>query len=98
MGASGNSLVSPEIIGAANLPAARCLLVAVADAFEGGQVVEQGRGINPGLAIIARAHSQAEYEHLERHGATHVIMGEHEIGKAMISDIPKLTAGAARSE
>jgi CPA2 family monovalent cation:H+ antiporter-2 len=94
---TGNA-ADPEIIGAANLPAARCLLVAVADAFEGGQVVEQGRGINPGLAIIARAHSQAEYEHLERHGATHVIMGEHEIGKAMISDIPKLTAGAAQSE
>ncbi|MDQ2955218.1 MAG: Kef family K(+) transporter, partial [Pseudomonadota bacterium] len=58
---AGNA-ADPEIIGAANLPAARCLLVAVADAFEGGQVVEQGRAINPGLPIIARAHSQAEYE------------------------------------
>jgi monovalent cation:H+ antiporter-2, CPA2 family len=94
---TGNA-ADPEIIGAANLPAARCLLVAVADAFEGGQVVEQGRGINPGLAIIARAHSQAEYEHLERHGATHVIMGEHEIGKAMLADIPPLTAGGGQSE
>ena len=94
---TGNA-ADPEIIGAANLPAARCLLVAVADAFEGGQVVEQGRGINPGLPIIARAHSQAEYEHLERHGATHVIMGEHEIGKAMLADIPKLTAGGGQSE
>jgi K+:H+ antiporter len=94
---TGNA-ADPEIIGAANLPAARCLLVAVADAFEGGQVVEQGRAINPGLAIIARAHSQAEYEHLERHGATHVIMGEHEIGKAMLADIPPLTAGGGRSE
>jgi CPA2 family monovalent cation:H+ antiporter-2 len=94
---AGNA-ADPEIIGAANLGAARCLLVAVADAFEGGQVVEQGRGINPGLPIIARAHSQAEYEHLERHGATHVIMGEHEIGKAMLADIPRVTAGGWQSE
>ena len=94
---AGNA-ADPEIIGAANLGAARCLLVAVADAFEGGQVVEQGRAINPGLPIIARAHSQAEYEHLERHGATHVIMGEHEIGKAMLADIPQVTADGAQSE
>ena len=93
---AGNA-ANPEIIGAANLLEARCLLVAVADAFEGGQVVEQGRAINPGLPVIARAHSQAEYEHLERHGATHVIMGEHEIGKAMLSDVPRVTAGGARS-
>jgi CPA2 family monovalent cation:H+ antiporter-2 len=78
----------PEAIAAANLRAARCLLVAVADAFEGGQVVEQARQLNAGLAIIARAHSQAEFAHLQQHGASEVIMGEHEIAKAMLADIP----------
>ena len=34
---------------AANLAAARCLLVAIPDAFEGGQIVEQARRINPQL-------------------------------------------------
>lgn len=77
----------PEAVRAANLPAARCLLVAIPDAFEGGQVVEQARALNPGLLIVARSHSQAENEHLLKHGATKVIMGEEEIAKAMISTI-----------
>ena len=42
------------------LPAARCLLVAIPDAFEGGQVVQQARAINPSLPIVARAHSEEE--------------------------------------
>lgn len=83
---SGNA-ADPEVIRVANLSAARCLLVAIPDAFEGGQVVEQARAINPLLPIIARAHSQAEIEHLKRHGATIVVMGEHEIAKAMLEEI-----------
>ena len=84
---AGNAAV-PEVIQAANLPAARCLLVAIPDAFEGGQVVQQGRQLNPELKIVARAHSDAEVEHLYKHGATLVIMAEHEIAKAMIAGIP----------
>ena len=83
---SGNA-ADPAVIVAANLRAARCLLVAIPDAFEGGQVVEQARAINPSLPIIARAHSEAEIEHLKKHGATMVVMGEHEIAKAMIEEI-----------
>jgi len=84
---AGNA-AHPEVIRAANLPAARCLLVAIPDAFEGGQVVAQARELNPALPIIARAHSEVEIDHLKKHGATRVIMGEHEIAKAMIAEIP----------
>ena len=83
----GNA-ADPEIVAAANLPAARCLLVAIPDAFEGGQVVDQARKLNAGLPIIARAHSEAEIEHLKKHGATAVVMSEHETAKAMIEGIP----------
>jgi CPA2 family monovalent cation:H+ antiporter-2 len=74
----------PQVLAACNLPAARFLLVAVPDAFEGGQIVEQARKLNPDLPIVARAHSEEEIEHLRKHGATHVVMGEHEIAKAML--------------
>ena len=84
--ASGNA-ADPEVIAAANLGAARCLLVAITDAFEGGQAVEQARTINPSLPIIARAHSEAETLHLKKHGASVVVMGEHEIAKAMLEEI-----------
>ena len=84
---SGNA-ADPAILAAANLGAARCLLVAIPEAFEGGQVVQQARAINPKLPIIARAHSEAEIDHLAKHGANLVVMGEHEIAKAMIGHLP----------
>jgi CPA2 family monovalent cation:H+ antiporter-2 len=87
---AGNA-ADPEVMRAANLAAARCLLVAIPDAFEGGQVVAQARELNPALPIVARAHSEDEIEHLKKHGATEVVMGEHEIAKAMIADIPPNT-------
>ena len=83
---SGNA-ADPDILAAANLGGARCLLVAIPDAFEGGQVVQQARALSAELPIIARAHSEAEIEHLLKHGASLVIMGEHEIAKAMIDNI-----------
>jgi CPA2 family monovalent cation:H+ antiporter-2 len=82
---TGNA-ADPELAPAANYAAARCLLVAIPDGFEGGQVVEQAHAINARLPIIARAHSDEEIEHLRRHGATRVIMGEHLIAHAMIAD------------
>jgi CPA2 family monovalent cation:H+ antiporter-2 len=81
----GNA-ADPELAHAANYPAARCLLVAIPDGFEGGQVVEQARALNPKLPIIARSHSDEESGHLMRHGATKVIMGEHLIGQALVAD------------
>ena len=83
---TGNA-ADPEVIQSANLPEARCLLVAIPDAFEGGQVVQQARAINDVLPIIARAHSEEEIDHLIKHGANLVVMGEHEIAKAMIGDV-----------
>jgi CPA2 family monovalent cation:H+ antiporter-2 len=91
---TGNG-ADPNVIGAVNLAGARCLLVAIPDAFEGGQVVAQGRELNPSLPIVARAHSEAEIEHLKKHGATSVVMGEHEIAKAMIASIPVVAASGA---
>jgi len=86
----GNA-TSVEIMQAANLAEARCLLVAIPDAFEGGQVVAQARASNPALPIIARSHSEEETAHLEKHGATRVIMGEEEIARAMLSNLSSVT-------
>ena len=78
----GNA-AAPEILALANLPAARQLAVAVPNAFEAGQIVAQARAANPGIAIVARAHSDAEVEHLRSLGADAVIMGEREIARGM---------------
>ena len=55
-------------------------------------VVARAKTLNPAIRIIARAHSDAEVEHLRRYGADHVIMGEREIALGMIELI-----GAGRS-
>lgn len=51
---------------------------------EAGQIIEQARAINPSLPIIARAHTDAEVEHLQKLGADVTIMGEREIAVAMV--------------
>jgi CPA2 family monovalent cation:H+ antiporter-2 len=79
---AGNA-AAPEILRTANLAAARWLFVAVPNAFEAGQVVEQARAANPSLKIIARAHFDGEVEHLKQLGADIIIMGEREIARAM---------------
>ena len=85
---TGNA-ADPEVVRAANLASACCLLVAIPEAFEGGQAVMQARAANPDLLIIARAHSEEEVLHLKKHGASTVIMGEFEIARAMIEDVRK---------
>jgi CPA2 family monovalent cation:H+ antiporter-2 len=92
----GNA-ADPAVIAAANLSEARCLLVAIPDAFEGGQVVQQAHAINPNLPIIARAHSEEEIDYLKRHGATLVVMGEHEIAKAMLDNVAEIAMLVAQS-
>jgi CPA2 family monovalent cation:H+ antiporter-2 len=79
----GNA-ADPEILGAADLAAARRLFVTVPEAFEAGQVVQQARAANPFLEILARAHSDPAAEHLQRLGATLVVLGEREIAERMI--------------
>jgi CPA2 family monovalent cation:H+ antiporter-2 len=81
------SAVDREVMRAAKFTSACCLLVAIPDAFEGGQIVMQARAINPDLLIIARAHSEEEVLHLEKLGASTVVMGELEIAKAMIEGV-----------
>ena len=83
---TGNA-AAQGMLQAANLAAARGLLVAIPDAFEGGQIVAKARAISTSVPIIARAHSEEEIAHLKHHGANSVIMGEHEIAKAMVAQI-----------
>ncbi len=80
---------------AANVAGAKWLLVAIPDAFEAGQIVEQARAIDPGLAIIARAHTDADVEHLRKHGATAVILDASEMARAMTAHVAASPAGEA---
>jgi CPA2 family monovalent cation:H+ antiporter-2 len=79
-----------DVLAAANLKDARLLFVAIPQAFEAGQIVQQARRANPDLPIVARAHFDAEVQHLLQMGASRVEMGEREIALAMLDFAGKL--------
>jgi monovalent cation:H+ antiporter-2, CPA2 family len=78
----GNA-AKPAVLKAANLSGARCMVVAIPNAFEAGQTVQQARTANPSLKIIARAHSDPQVEHLTGLGVDIVVMGEREIARGI---------------
>ena len=80
---SGNA-AEPALLAAARPDVARCLFVAVPNAFEAGAIVEQARAANPNLPIIARVHSDAEARHLASLGATATVVGETELALEML--------------
>jgi monovalent cation:H+ antiporter-2, CPA2 family len=84
--AMGNAARS-DVLKAANPASARYLLIAIPEAFEAGQIVQQARAANPKIQIMARAHSDAEVDYLASLGAGMVIMGEREIARGMIEDL-----------
>ncbi|HEX2553489.1 MAG TPA: YbaL family putative K(+) efflux transporter [Microvirga sp.] len=73
----------PGLLDAANIKGARWFISAIPNPFENGNLIEQARAANPDLEIIARAHSDAEVEHIRRLGASLVVTGEREIARAM---------------
>ena len=78
----GNA-ADPHVLELAAIPAARTLVVAIPNAFEAGQVASQARRANPRLMIVARAHGDAEAEHLAKLGADTIVRGEREIAMAL---------------
>ncbi|MER9507060.1 YbaL family putative K(+) efflux transporter [Mesorhizobium sp. M0579] len=83
---SGNA-ASAGVFAAANPQGAKRLILAIPNAFEAGQIVLRARAANPGINVIARAHSDAEVEHLNGLGADTVIMGEREIARGIVQEV-----------
>jgi monovalent cation:H+ antiporter-2, CPA2 family len=79
----GNA-ADPAILTAANVTGARRLFVTIPEPFEAGQAVQQARSANPALDILARAHSNAAVDHLNKLGANLVVLGESEIADRML--------------
>jgi monovalent cation:H+ antiporter-2, CPA2 family len=80
----GNA-ASIDLLKEAGVDRAGLLLLTSPNGFENGRIVEAARELNPGIRVYARAHSDAEVEHLQKFGADLVVLGEREIAEAMIS-------------
>ncbi|MDF3155330.1 YbaL family putative K(+) efflux transporter [Mesorhizobium sp. XAP10] len=83
---AGNA-ANAEVFAAANPEGASRLILAIPNAFEAGQIVLRARAANPAINVIARAHSDAEVEHLKGLGADTVIMGEREIARGIVEEV-----------
>jgi CPA2 family monovalent cation:H+ antiporter-2 len=92
----GNAL-DPRTLEAAGIGEASTLLLAIPEGFEAGAIFQHVRQLRPDLRVIARAHSDAEVDHLQRLGVPEVIMGEREIAARMLSlTAAKRSAAALR--
>ncbi|MER8431015.1 cation:proton antiporter domain-containing protein [Mesorhizobium caraganae] len=83
---SGNA-ANAGVFAAADPRGAKRLILAIPNAFEAGQIVLRARAANPDINVIARAHSDAEVEHLKGLGADTVIMGEREIARGIVEEV-----------
>jgi monovalent cation:H+ antiporter-2, CPA2 family len=77
----------PGLLEAANIRGARWLISAIPNPFENSNLIEHARAANPKIEIIARAHTEAEVEHLKKFGAHLIIVGEREIARGMTEHI-----------
>ncbi len=93
----GNA-VAPDVLADANLAQARGLLVAIPQTLEAGPIIKQAREANPGIAILARAHSDEEVAYLLKAGADATIMGESEIARSMCESVEALMRLVPRLE
>jgi len=72
------------VLEAAGIAQARVLLVATAESFQTRRAVEVARALNPGIAILARTHSEGEQSALRGLGADQAVMGEKELARTLL--------------
>ncbi len=76
-----------DILAAANISGAKRLILAIPSGFEALQTVAKARAANPGIAVLARCHSDTEFEQLRRLNVDVIIMGEREIARGFIENV-----------
>jgi CPA2 family monovalent cation:H+ antiporter-2 len=62
---------------------AHTVMLAIPNVLEAGEIIARLRAINPGLTIVARAHSDNEVKHLLAHGADGAVMAERELAHSL---------------
>ncbi|MFT4159416.1 YbaL family putative K(+) efflux transporter [Shinella sp.] len=75
------------VLAQANIAGARWLVTAIPDAFAAATLIEQARSSNGAIAIVARATSQAEADHLRQFGANHIVIAKDELAGAMAKQL-----------
>ncbi|OTA21288.1 putative cation:proton antiport protein [Xenorhabdus beddingii] len=78
----GNA-ANKDIMALARLDCACTLFLTIPNVYEAGEIVANTREIRPDINIIVRAHYDDEVAYITERGTDHIIIGEHEIARAM---------------
>ncbi|OKP04418.1 YbaL family putative K(+) efflux transporter [Xenorhabdus eapokensis] len=84
----GNA-ANKEIMALARLDCACILFLTIPNGYEAGEIVANAREIRPDINIIVRAHYDDEVTYIAERGTNHIIIGEHEIARAMADALPE---------
>jgi CPA2 family monovalent cation:H+ antiporter-2 len=77
------SAASNKVLAEAHPQTASIAILAIPQPLEAGETLAKLRALNPGLTLLARAHSDAEVKHLLRHGADGAVMAERELAHSL---------------
>ena len=80
-----SSALNREALEKAGIGQAGKLLLAIPEGYEAGAIFEKARALNPAIRVIARAHGDAEAEHLRHLGVSEIVTGEPEIAARMLA-------------
>ncbi|MGX5730576.1 YbaL family putative K(+) efflux transporter [Pseudoxanthomonas beigongshangi] len=73
------SAAADKVLAEAHPEKAKIAVLAIPQPLEAGEAIAKLRAINPGLTLLARAHSDAEVRHLLEHGADGAVLAEREL-------------------
>ncbi len=95
------SAASDRVLAEAHPERAKIAVLAIPQPLEAGETLAKLRALNPGLTLLARAHSDAEVKHLLAHGADGTVMAERELAYSLaemvMSTPPYRTMGQQHS-
>lgn len=95
------SAAADRVLAEAHPERAKIAVLAIPQPLEAGEALAKLRAINPGLTLLARAHSDAEVRHLLEHGADGTVMAERELAYSLaemiMSTPPYRTMGQQHS-
>ena len=82
LGVRGN-IASERVMKEAAPERAKLAIFAIPHALEAGEAIARLKALNPGITVLARAHSDAEVKHLLEHGADGAVLAERELAYSL---------------
>ena len=77
------NIASEQVMLEARPERAQIAVFAIPHALEAGEAIARLKALNPGITVLARAHSDTEVRHLLEHGADGAVLAERELAYSL---------------